>query len=115
MWKLDESELYYKHVVGVEWTLILNEKNTSNFVSVFRENDTVILKCSDIEPYLSQYIYLNSTGYGQIDGNLPINQETIRDNMTFFAESGSWLTIMFEAAGKNHYLNHLKKVILIWY
>ena len=57
MWKLDEAELYYKHVSENEWTLILNENNSSNFVSVYRENDTVILMCSDTKPYLSEYVF----------------------------------------------------------
>lgn len=101
MWKLDEAELYYKHVSENECILILNENNSSNFVSVYRENDTVILMCSDTKPYLSEYVFLNSSGYGQIDGNLPINQETISNNLTFFSDSGSWTTVLFEAAGKN--------------
>lgn len=73
---------------------------------IYETTDSVILQCDDIEPYLSQYIYLNSTGFGLATATMFFQVSVNMNNLMldFYPESGQWQLVYYETNSIIFYL-----------
>ena len=84
--------------------MIFNENIVSNFTAIYQVNDTVVLQCNDIQIYLSQYVYLNSTGFGLANGAQVLNGlQNLALN--FYINSGFWQIVYYEISRMSILLN----------
>lgn len=106
LWKLTGAEIYFKKIDDIKWVLVFNNEIASNFRyidSIDGKDDSVVLQCSDIEPYLSKYIYLSSAGFGLANDSMLTQPNVGTDSevsFNFYPNSGSWQTIYYESDGQ---------------